>query len=165
MSRGPGFITRIVDWLRAGYPDGVPQNDYQPLFALLERQLTADEVKEVTRDLIDDAVMTPAGVAPITRIDAAVAISQRTHALPSESDIARVRERLERKGWPFDDAPLRATPGDDGDGAADQSDSGQGGNGQGGNGRGEKGQGENGQGENRQGGGEDPHGSGPYGGA
>ena len=28
-------IQRIVDWLRAGYPNGIPERDYVPLFALL----------------------------------------------------------------------------------------------------------------------------------
>ncbi|ADG77342.1 hypothetical protein TPAU25S_02181 [Tsukamurella paurometabola] len=108
MSSGQGFIAKIVDWLRAGYPEGVPSHDYQPLLALLDRQLTKEEVKEVTRELIDDAHLTPEGVEPITRIDAGVAISGHTREMPLEKDIARVRERLERKGWPFDDAPLRA---------------------------------------------------------
>ncbi|CAM3789054.1 MULTISPECIES: DUF3349 domain-containing protein [Tsukamurella] len=107
MSSGQGFIAKIVDWLRAGYPDGVPSTDYQPLLALLDRQLTKEEVKEVTRELIDEVQLTPEGVEPITRIDAGVAISGHTHELPLEKDIARVRERLERKGWPFDDDPLR----------------------------------------------------------
>ncbi|BDD80945.1 hypothetical protein TPB0596_07080 [Tsukamurella pulmonis] len=106
MSSSQGFIARIVDWLRAGYPDGVPTNDYQPLLALLDRQLTKDEVKEVTRELINDVQLTPEGVEPITRVDAGVAISGHTHEMPLEKDITRVRERLERKGWPFSDAPL-----------------------------------------------------------
>jgi hypothetical protein len=110
MSSGQGFIAKIVDWLRAGYPDGVPSTDYQPLLALLDRQLTKDEVKEVTRELIDDVQLTPEGVEPITRIDAGVAISGHTHELPLEKDITRVRERLERKGWPFVDDPLRIAP-------------------------------------------------------
>ncbi|KXO98010.1 DUF3349 domain-containing protein [Tsukamurella pseudospumae] len=106
MSSGSGFLAKIVDWLRAGYPDGVPSTDYQPLLALLDRQLTRDEVKEVARELIDDAHLTEAGLDPITRVDAGVAISGHTHELPLEKDIARVRERLERKGWPFDNSPL-----------------------------------------------------------
>ena len=40
----PPFLNRIVDWLRAGYPEGVPEHDYIPLFALLGSQLTNDEV-------------------------------------------------------------------------------------------------------------------------
>ena len=31
----PDFLTKIVGWLRAGYPEGVPEHDYLPLFALL----------------------------------------------------------------------------------------------------------------------------------
>lgn len=106
MSSGSGFLGRIVEWLRAGYPDGVPSTDYQPLLALLDRQLTQEEVKLVARELIDEVHLSPERVEPITRVDAGVAISGRTHELPLEKDIARVRERLERKGWPFDDAPL-----------------------------------------------------------
>jgi Protein of unknown function (DUF3349) len=30
-------------FLRAGYPEGVPQHDYLPLFALLARKLTSEE--------------------------------------------------------------------------------------------------------------------------
>ena len=46
-SSNPGFLARIVDWLRAGYPDGVPSTDYQPLLALLDRQLTKEELREM----------------------------------------------------------------------------------------------------------------------
>ena len=40
----PAFLAKIVSWLRAGYPDGVPERDYIPVFALLGSQLTDDEV-------------------------------------------------------------------------------------------------------------------------
>ncbi|HEY5484993.1 MAG TPA: DUF3349 domain-containing protein, partial [Propionibacteriaceae bacterium] len=33
-------MTRVVGWLRAGYPDGVPQQDYVALLGILHRQLT-----------------------------------------------------------------------------------------------------------------------------
>ncbi|GAA4402656.1 DUF3349 domain-containing protein [Tsukamurella soli] len=146
MARGPGFIARITTWLRAGYPDGVPVNDYQPLLALLERQLTKEEVKQVTRDLIGQATVTVDGIEPITRVDAGVAISSRTNDLPLEHDIERVRERLERKGWPFDNDPLGhdtngAGPGPDEQGPDAGADP------------------------PRTDGDDDPHGSGPYGGA
>ena len=29
----PPFLSAIVGWLRAGYPEGVPEVDYIPLFA------------------------------------------------------------------------------------------------------------------------------------
>lgn len=39
----PPFLTSIVGWLRAGYPNGVPEQDYIPLFALLTRRLSETE--------------------------------------------------------------------------------------------------------------------------
>ncbi|MCE5290129.1 MAG: DUF3349 domain-containing protein [Nocardiaceae bacterium] len=96
-----GFLNRIARWFRAGYAHGVPKTGYEPLLALLERRLTWKEVKEVTRELIHGAQVTPAGIEPITRVDAAVAIAGRTNGLPAEEDIERVRARLEGKGWPF----------------------------------------------------------------
>ena len=53
----PPPLLQIVEWLRAGYPEGVPEQDYQPLLALLSKQLTptapADEadVERVRRHL------------------------------------------------------------------------------------------------------------------
>ncbi len=37
-------LQKIIDWLRAGYPEGVPRTDYIPLFALLGTHLTEDDV-------------------------------------------------------------------------------------------------------------------------
>lgn len=95
----PQLLYRIIEWLRAGYPDGVPQGDYIPLVALLRRQLSEDEVQEVSSRLIRQSAPPP---EPISQIDAAVAITRITHELPHEDDIARVRRHLESSGWPFD---------------------------------------------------------------
>ena len=40
--------SKIVGWFRAGYPEGVPDDDYIPLFAL-GGQLTNKEVSEIAR--------------------------------------------------------------------------------------------------------------------
>ena len=89
------FLTSIVDWLRAGYPEGIPPTDYFPVLALLCRRLSSDEVKAVARELMqrpgfDDT-------------DIGVLITQITDELPSPQDIERVRARLAAKGWPLDD--------------------------------------------------------------
>ena len=90
------FLTSIVAWLRAGYPDGVPPTDYFPLLALLSRRLSNDEVKEVARALMDRG--------DFDDVDIGVLITQFTDQLPSPEDIERVRARLAAKGWPLDDA-------------------------------------------------------------
>ena len=90
------FLTSIVAWLRAGYPEGIPPTDYFPVLALLSRRLSPDDVKAVARELMhrdgfDD-------------IDIGVLITRITDELPSPEDIERVRARLAAKGWPLDDA-------------------------------------------------------------
>ena len=47
------FLAKIVAWITAGYPEGVPGPDRVPLFALLKRRLTDDEVKAVAQDLLE----------------------------------------------------------------------------------------------------------------
>jgi len=89
------FLNAIVTWLRAGYPDGVPQNDYLPLLALLSRRLTADEVKAVAGELMSRQ--------DFDHYDIGAEIMKITDELPATDDVERVRERLIAKGWPLDD--------------------------------------------------------------
>jgi hypothetical protein len=90
----PSFLTQIVGWLRAGYPEGVPRVDYIPLFALLGSQLTEEEVKAIGAEL--ETSTDPDSAEAIRR-----AIREVTHELPNDSDIARVRARLAAGGWPL----------------------------------------------------------------
>ncbi len=93
----PGsYLGRIITWLRVGYPYGVPDHDYQPLLAILERRLTRGEVKKVAKAL------RRAGAAPAGPDDIAAAISDLTHSDASEADLQRVRARLTKKGWPVE---------------------------------------------------------------
>ena len=91
-----GFLSSIVSWLRAGYPQGIPPTDTFAVLALLTRRLSNDEVKAVANELIRRG--------EFDNIDIGVAITQITDGLPSPEDIERVRVRLAAKGWPFDDA-------------------------------------------------------------
>ena len=84
----PPFLSSIIDWLRAGYPNGVPEQDYVPLFALLTRRLSEDEVDIVTAALVDD------GDLPISKTDIQVLITKITNEMPLESDVDRVRSHL-----------------------------------------------------------------------
>ena len=68
----PQFLKRVVEWLRAGYPNGVPQDDYIPLVALLRRQLSDAEAESVSTDLIRARVL-HAGVGGITESDVTLA--------------------------------------------------------------------------------------------
>jgi hypothetical protein len=89
------FLAKIVAWITAGYPEGVPGPDRVPLLALLRRRLTDDEVKAVAKALIDRS--------EFDQVDIGVLITEITDDLPTPEDIERVRNRLAAKGWPLDD--------------------------------------------------------------
>jgi Protein of unknown function (DUF3349) len=89
------FLAKIVAWITAGYPEGVPGPDRVPLLALLRRRLTDDEAKAVAEALIDRS--------EFDQVDIGVLITELTDELPTPEDIERVRNRLAAKGWPLDD--------------------------------------------------------------
>jgi len=93
------LITRVVRWLRAGYPSGLPEQDFIPLVALLRRRLTDAEVAAVGTRLAD------AGALPPSRVDVGTAIARVTSELPSDEDVERVRRYLVDHGWP-DEFPV-----------------------------------------------------------
>ncbi len=94
----PPVLDSIVSWLRAGYPQGVPEQDYLPLLALLARRLTNDEVAAVASELGPraGALSTDA----ISTADIGTLITKVTNELPRTEDIDRVRAQLATAG-PF----------------------------------------------------------------
>jgi len=90
----PPLLSKIITWLRAGYPEGVPEHDYIPLFALLGSQLTNDEVTLIGDELAFSS--DPESAEAIKK-----AIADVTHTKPTEADINRVRSHLAAGGWPL----------------------------------------------------------------
>jgi Protein of unknown function (DUF3349) len=99
----PAFLRSIIGWLRAGYPEGVPDVDYIPLFALLGSQLTDSEVASVADALANES-------DPDSAEAIRTAIKSVTHEQPKDSDIARVRARLAAGGWPLAKPDNRSWP-------------------------------------------------------
>ena len=97
------FLSKIVAWITAGYPEGVPGPDRVPLMALLNCRLTGEEVQAVAEDLL--------ARGEFDHVDIGVLITEITDELPREDDVERVRERLAKQGWPLDDP---RDPADDG---------------------------------------------------
>jgi hypothetical protein len=90
----PPVLRQIVGWLRAGYPEGVPDVDYIPLFALLGSELTNNDVSLIADDLASSA--DPESAEAIKK-----AITAVTNTKPSDADVNRVRARLAGAGWPL----------------------------------------------------------------
>lgn len=90
------WLERAVAWLRAGYPQGVPDQDYIPLVALLRRRLSEAEIADLGNELIRR------GIVPADKFDVAVEMLRRTNELPSDVEISRVRQHLHEGGWPIE---------------------------------------------------------------
>jgi Protein of unknown function (DUF3349) len=91
------LVARVVAFVRAGYPQGVPDTDYIPLLALLRRRLSDDEVAAVATQLAAHWEIN------IDAADIGVAINKITDEMPSPADTDRVRRRLEAAGWQVSD--------------------------------------------------------------
>jgi Protein of unknown function (DUF3349) len=96
------FLTRAVDWLRAGYPTGVPRQDYVALLGLLRRKLTEDEVHKIAQDLADQS---QASSDPISTQDIESMINDAVLQSATAEDVSRVSARLASGGWPLADPP------------------------------------------------------------
>jgi hypothetical protein len=82
-------VSKVVAFLRAGYPSAMPATGYVPLAALLRRRLCEDEITAITTEL---------GMrrgCPIRNADVAVAITRIADEMPSLDDIERVQRRLQ----------------------------------------------------------------------
>ncbi|BAL87054.1 hypothetical protein AMIS_18340 [Actinoplanes missouriensis 431] len=93
------FLTRALGWLRAGYPDGVPKQDYVVLLGLLRRTLTEDEIRGIAADLAAQAV------EPITARDIEEMVSSTVLQEATPEDVVRVSAHLAAGGWPLADPP------------------------------------------------------------
>jgi Protein of unknown function (DUF3349) len=95
------LLSSILNWLRAGYPEGVPGPDRVPLLALLRSTpLTEDQIREVIRNITADG--SPALADGTIREDEIEAfIKDVTHRDAGSEDVKRVAAKLAAAGWPL----------------------------------------------------------------
>jgi hypothetical protein len=93
---------RILTWLRAGYPEGVPGPDRVPLLSLLRNTpLNDDQIKEVVASI----TAAESGAVEDHKIDhdeIEKFISEATHHDAGPENIQRVAAKLAAAGWPLD---------------------------------------------------------------
>jgi mono/diheme cytochrome c family protein len=90
----PEVLKSVIVWLRAGYPEGVPEHDYMPLFALLGSHLTDDDIAAIATELESNSDQA-------TAQKISDALQAAGHGAPLDVDVARVRARLAAGGWPL----------------------------------------------------------------
>ncbi len=100
-SSTPSLVTRVLNWLREGYPEGVPGDDRVPLLALLRSTpLTEDQVKEVVRHITADGAG-PLDDGSITPDEIEAFIKDVTHHDAGPENVHRVAAKLAAAGWPL----------------------------------------------------------------
>ena len=89
------LLDSVLNWVRAGYPQGVPPKDYYPVLALLTRTLSEDEVVQAARAVLLQ------GDEPVTVEQIQDAIRQVAEKEPTEEEMHQVAARLASVGWPL----------------------------------------------------------------
>ncbi|MGO3328059.1 DUF3349 domain-containing protein [Gordonia sp. (in: high G+C Gram-positive bacteria)] len=93
----PSLFENVINWIRTGYPDGVPAADYPPLFALLQPVLTESEITDIVLKLaVEYGTENPATPERIQE-----AIHAVTEQAPSSDEMHQVASRLAAAGWPL----------------------------------------------------------------
>jgi hypothetical protein len=97
MTEEKSFFECVLNWLHAGYPEGVPPKDYFPLLALLKRSLSEEEVVKAAQTVLRNAD----GDAPVTDQQIEEAIRGVTELEPNPEEMQQVASRLASVGWPL----------------------------------------------------------------
>lgn len=94
-------VQSVIDWLRSGYPGGVPGPDRVPLLALLRNTpLSEDEIKEVVRQIVAEEATAPAGHL-IDHDEIERFIEGVAHHDGGPENVRRVAAVLAAAGWPL----------------------------------------------------------------
>jgi uncharacterized protein DUF3349 len=110
LSSGPGsdergVALRVLHWLEAGYPDGIPRQDRFPLIALLRKRLDDEQVRTIVADLTAPGAVETRGDDPITAQEIETLVARQLRESPTPEDVRRVSARLAAAGWPLADGP------------------------------------------------------------
>lgn len=82
-------LSRALEWLRAGYPSEIPQQEYVALLGILARKLTAQEIDQVAKSLAQE------GLIDATDDQIAQQIREAFVTPPHQDDIDRVGTHLD----------------------------------------------------------------------
>ncbi|AIK84189.1 hypothetical protein CGLAR1_02690 [Corynebacterium glutamicum] len=96
----PNFARRALNWLRQGYPTGVPRHDTFALFYVLERELTEEDLNELVELLIAEGENNGLHDKPITREKIGELITHVHSQPPEDEDIDRIQKKLQAEGFP-----------------------------------------------------------------
>lgn len=92
-------ITKILNWLKAGYPEGIPPRDFPPVLGVLHRQLTDEEIVAIADQLAYDSASR--GGEAVTADDIRQMVREHAFQKATPEDLQRVSGMLAVGGWPL----------------------------------------------------------------
>lgn len=92
-------VVKVLNWLKAGYPEGIPQRDFPSVLMVLRRNLTDAEIESIADNLALESISNDSQPVTAEQIRAMI----RDHAFQSATsdDLLRVSAVLARGGWPL----------------------------------------------------------------
>jgi hypothetical protein len=97
MSDSP--VGKVLNWLKAGYPEGIPQRDFPSVLMVLHRNLTDDEIESIADNLALESISN--GSTPVSSDNIRTMIRDHVFQSATEDDLLRVSAVLARGGWPL----------------------------------------------------------------
>lgn len=97
MSESP--VAKMLNWLKAGYPQGIPQHDFPSVLMVLQRNLTEVEIESIADDLALKSVSNDS--EPVTAEDIRAMVREHVFQTATPEDLRRVSALLAHGGWPL----------------------------------------------------------------
>jgi hypothetical protein len=97
MSESP--VARILNWLKAGYPEGIPAHDFPSVLMVLRRNLTDAEIVSIADNLAMESISNDS--EPVTPERIRAMVEEHAFQTASPEDLLRVSAVLARGGWPL----------------------------------------------------------------
>ncbi|MBO0843076.1 MAG: DUF3349 domain-containing protein [Nocardioides sp.] len=92
-------LGKILGWLKAGYPEGIPARDYPPVLGVLRRNLTDADIEQIADELALQSVSL--GEEPVSGDQIREMVRTTAFQKATDEDLARVSAHLAAGGWPL----------------------------------------------------------------
>jgi hypothetical protein len=92
-------ISKMLTWLRAGYPEGIPQRDFPSVLLVLHQNLSDADIAAIADDLALQSVSN--GSSPVSAEQIREMVHDHTFQAATDEDMRRVSAVLAQGGWPL----------------------------------------------------------------
>jgi hypothetical protein len=92
-------VSKILNWLNAGYPEGIPQRDFPSVLLVLHQNLSDEDIESIADELALQSVSN--GEQPVTADQIRAMVREHAFQSASEDDVRRVSAALAQGGWPL----------------------------------------------------------------